>query len=90
MAGIIGAKANGSMGVGVAPDVTLYSGNVLPNGSGTDADIMSAIRAAQSRQVDIINMSLGGIGYNGSFQTVVNGAYKQGIAIFAAAGNDGG
>ena len=30
VAGIIGAKANGSMGVGVAPDVTLYSGNVYP------------------------------------------------------------
>ena len=90
VAGIIGAKANGSMGVGVAPDVTLYSGNVLPNGSGTDADIMSAIRAAQRKNVDVINMSLGGIGYNGSFQTVVNGAYKQGVAIFAASGNDGG
>ena len=30
---------------------------------------MSAIRAAQSRQVDIINMSLGGIGYNGTVYT---------------------
>ncbi len=90
VAGIIGAKANGIMGVGVAPDVTLYSGSVIPNGSGTDADIMGGIRAAKNKNVDIINMSLGGIGYNGSFQTVVNEAYKQGIAIFAAAGNDGG
>lgn len=90
VAGIIGAKANGKLGVGVAPSVTLYSGNVLPNGSGTDDDIIKAIKAAQAKNVDIINMSLGGLGYNGAFQQAVNDAYKQGIAIFAASGNDGG
>lgn len=90
VAGIIGAKANGRQGVGVAPDVTLYSGNVLPGGTGTDADIIMAIKAAQEQNVDIINMSLGGLGYNGAFQQTVNAAYEQGIAIFAASGNDGG
>lgn len=90
VAGIIGAKANGRQGVGVAPDVTLYSGNVLPNGTGTDDDIIIAIKAAQEQNVDIINMSLGGLGYNDAFQQTVNDAYEQGIAIFAASGNDGG
>ncbi|MDE6737567.1 MAG: S8 family serine peptidase, partial [Lachnospiraceae bacterium] len=90
VAGIIGAKANGKQGVGVAPGVTLYSGNVLPDGTGTDADIIKAIKAAQAKNVDIINMSLGGLGYNGAFQQTVNDAYKQGIAIFSASGNDGG
>ncbi len=90
VAGIIGAKANGRQGVGIAPDVTLYSGNVLPGGTGTDADIIMAIKAAQERNVDIINMSLGGLGYNDVFQQTVNAAYEQGIAIFAASGNDGG
>ncbi|MBD5503161.1 MAG: S8 family serine peptidase [Lachnospiraceae bacterium] len=90
VAGIIGAKANGKLGVGVAPGVTLYSGNVLPDGTGTDDDIIKAIKAAQAKNVDIINMSLGGLGYNGAFQQTVNQAYEQGIAIFAASGNDGG
>lgn len=90
VAGIIGAKANGKLGVGVAPSVTLYSGNVLPDGTGTDDDIIKAIKAAQAKNVDIINMSLGGLGYNGAFQQTVNQAYEQGIAIFAASGNDGG
>ncbi|MBD5489704.1 MAG: S8 family serine peptidase [Lachnospiraceae bacterium] len=90
VAGIIGAKANGKLGVGVAPGVTLYSGNVLPNGTGTDDDIIKAIKAAQAKNVDIINMSLGGLGYNGAFQQTVNQAYEQGIALFAASGNDGG
>lgn len=90
VAGIIGAKANGRQGVGVAPDVTLYSGNVLPDGTGTDDDIIIAIKAAQEQDVDIINMSLGGLGYNDVFQQTVDAAYEQGIAIFAASGNDGG
>lgn len=90
VAGIIGAKANGQQGVGVAPGVTLYSGNVLPDGTGTDADLIKAIKAAQAKKVDIINMSLGGLGYDGAFQQTINEAYEQGIAIFAASGNDGG
>lgn len=91
VAGIIGAKAgNGIGGAGVAPEVTLLSGNVLPDGSGTDDDIMKAIVAACERDADIINMSLGGIGYNGAFQEIVDRAYAGGTAIFAAAGNDGG
>lgn len=90
VAGIIGAKANGKLGAGVAPNVTLYSGNVLPDGTGTDDDIIRAIKAAQTKKVDIINMSLGGLGYNGAFQQAVDDAYKQGIAIFSASGNDGG
>lgn len=90
VAGIIGARANGKLGVGVAPEVTLYSGNVLPGGKGTDDDIIKGIKAAQSKQADIINMSLGGLGYSGAFQKAVDSAYKQGIALFAASGNDGG
>ena len=40
--------------------------------------------------VDIINMSLGGLGYNPAAQLVINDAYKAGIAVFVSAGNDGG
>lgn len=90
VAGIIGAKANGSLGVGVAPEASLSSANVLPNGSGTDADIMRALMKATEQRVDVVNMSLGGLGYSGAFQTVVDDAYNAGIAIFAASGNDGG
>lgn len=41
-------------------------------------------------RVDIINMSLGGSGMNGAFQAVLDKAYKKGIVVFAAMGNDGG
>lgn len=41
-------------------------------------------------RVDIINMSLGGPGMNGAFQAVIDKAYKKGVIVFAATGNDGG
>ena len=91
VAGIIGAKKTGTDGIGIAPDATLYNIKVLDDsGSGTDAQIMQGIRKAIELDVDLINMSLGGIGYNPIFQTVVDEAYNAGIAIFVSAGNDGG
>lgn len=88
VAGIIGAKANnGAGGAGVAPGVALYSYNL---GNITSNDIMAGIRAAKSAGVDLINMSVGGLGKHSAEQEVVNEAYQAGIAIFAAAGNEGG
>lgn len=88
VAGIIGAKANnGAGGAGVAPGVALYSYNL---GEMTSSDIMAGIRAAIGEKVDLINMSIGGLGKLSNEQTVVNEAYQAGIAIFAAAGNEGG
>lgn len=96
VAGIIGASANGKYGVGVAPDVTLYACNVLPNdGKGTLADSIAGVNSVSGQggssvTVNIINMSLGSLGYSGAFQEAINGAYNNGVAIFAASGNDGG
>lgn len=87
VAGIIGARANGKLGVGVAPDVQLYSGNL---GAIATADVQAGIIAAIEKKVDIINMSIGGLGYVGDEQTCVENAYNAGIAIFASASNDGG
>lgn len=89
--GIIGARGNNGLGgSGIAPEAILYSGCVTPDGNGSDADIMAGIKKAIEQDVDIINMSLGGIGYSGAFETVIDNAYNSGIAVFAAAGNDGG
>lgn len=97
VAGIIAASANGQYGVGVAPDAQLYAANALPNedGSGTIDDSLVAVRAVTGQEgatltVDVINMSLGSLGYSGPFQQVITTAYNKGVAIFAAAGNDGG
>ncbi len=91
VAGIIGASAgNGIGGAGIAPDCELYNIRVLlSNGSGTDAMIWQGMNEAVEWDVDIINMSLGGPGYNGLLQDKATEAYEKGIAIFVAAGNDG-
>lgn len=92
VAGIIGAKADNSAGgAGIAPDATLYAVNVLSGGenAGTDWAIVQGIKQAIQWDVDIINMSLGGPGYNELCQKTVTDAYNKGIAIFVSAGNDG-
>lgn len=40
--------------------------------------------------VDVINMSLGGPGYNPSMQKTLDKAKKKGVVVLAASGNDGG
>ena len=91
VAGLIGASLNNGVGgAGVAPDVKLYSGCVLPGGTGDDAAIMAGINKAVDAGVDIINMSLGGPSYNAAYNTVITNAYNKGVAVFVSAGNDGG
>lgn len=91
VAGIIGATADNHLGgAGIAPDCELYNIRVLmSNGSGSDDMIWHGLHQAIEWDVDIINMSLGGPGYNGLLQDKINEAYEDGIAVFAAAGNDG-
>ncbi|MBD5518424.1 MAG: S8 family serine peptidase [Lachnospiraceae bacterium] len=91
VAGIIGAKSNSIGGAGIAPDAALYNIKVLNDaGSGTDDTIYQGIAQAIAWDVDVINMSLGGPGYNQLVQDIITEAYEErGIAIFVSAGNDG-
>lgn len=90
-AGIIAARANGSLGTGVAPNATLYNVKVLnDSGSGEDSGIIQGMNYAISLGVDVISMSLGGYGYSTAYKTSLNNAYEQGTVVVIAAGNDGG
>lgn len=90
VAGIIGAQDNDKGGVGIAPAATLYNVKVIgDDGSGDDADLIRGLDQAVELDVDVINMSLGGPGYNDLLQQKVTEAYNAGIAVFASAGNDG-
>ena len=91
VAGIIGAKSNSIGGAGIAPNASIYNVKVMgDDGTGTDDDIIRGLTQAIKWKVNLINMSLGGVGDNPAFQDKINEAYKNGIAVFAAAGNDGG
>lgn len=92
VAAIIGAKRDDKGGAGIAPQAEIVNVKVSNNqGVGKDSDIIEGIKFVIDKgNVDIINMSLGGIGYNPALAKVIDQAYESGIAVFAGAGNDGG
>lgn len=92
VAGIINANAsNGFLGAGIAPGAKVASFRVAsPTGSVAQDDAIRAIYAAiEDGSYKIINISIGGYGYNGAYKKACQDAYEHGIAIFASAGNDG-
>lgn len=91
VAGIIAADDNGIGGVGIAPDAQVRGYCVFPPGEDTganSADVMRAITAAVQDENDIINMSLGGEWYDAQYEKKITDAYKAGVAVFVASGND--
>ncbi|MFH1071839.1 MAG: S8 family peptidase [Nanoarchaeota archaeon] len=76
--------------VGVAPEAQLYAACCLnENGSGTTADIISGIEYGIDKRVHFISMSLGSPFPLAAMAEVCKAAYTHGIAVIAAAGNDG-
>ncbi|TAL57736.1 MAG: peptidase S8/S53 subtilisin kexin sedolisin, partial [Nanoarchaeota archaeon] len=76
--------------VGVATGMTIYAIRVLDeNGSGSEVTVMEGIEWAMDHGLDIVNMSLGSSYATQAFEELCNVAYKQGMVIVAAAGNEG-
>ncbi len=90
VAGIIAATDNnGKGGCGVAPNASIISIKVMgDDGTGGSDTIMAGINAAVYYGADVINMSLGGPGYNSYYEEAVYDAYQAGVAVFCAAGNE--
>ncbi len=100
VAGIIAAVANNAAGgVGVAASAQVMPIRVLGRGGATEYDIIQGIRYAAGLSNDsgtlpstpahIINLSLGGSGFNPVAQNSITAARAAGAIIIAAAGNDG-
>ncbi|MFQ6097523.1 MAG: S8 family peptidase [Armatimonadota bacterium] len=91
VAGIVGSAANGFGNIGVAPGVSLYSVKVLgADGSGYYSWVIAGLEWCADNGMDVANMSLGGPFRSRSLQKACNNAYKAGVLLVAAAGNDGG
>ncbi|MCR5688387.1 MAG: S8 family serine peptidase [Lachnospiraceae bacterium] len=91
-AGIIAASLNnGKGGAGIAPGVSILSLNVFGDSdSFMYADLVNALHLAADNGADLASMSLGGWG-DGSYdrlQDAIDYAYKKGVTLIAAAGND--
>lgn len=91
VAGIIGAITNNGIGVaGMSWQSKLRVYKVLDqDGWGTYANVASAIVSAQGSGARIINLSLGGTSPSQTLLNAVDAAYRAGILLVAAAGNDG-
>jgi subtilisin family serine protease len=87
VSGIIGARPDAFAPYrGIAPDVTLYMAKVFPGGR--FSDIIEAIDWARMRQIDLVNMSLGGRSPSEALSLAIDQAIDAGVTIVVAAGND--
>lgn len=90
VAGIIGAERNGKGIAGVAPDAEIYAVKAMgKDGSGNLQDILEGIDWAISRNVDIINLSIGTTVESQALHDLIKKAYQKGILVVASSGNTG-
>ena len=88
VAGTIAAVKDGKGVVGVAPEASLYAIKVLDaDGGGTPDAIVDGLQWAAEHKLNVVNLSLGGTG-TAALKRAVKAAYKAGVTIVAASGND--
>lgn len=89
VSGTVAGGSNSGDYIGVAPNTKLMHGLVLPEGTGTTAQVIAGMEWAVDNGADVVNMSLGGDGYYSVFEDPVNNMYNAGIAPVISIGNDG-
>jgi subtilisin family serine protease len=91
VAGIAAALDNTVGVVGVAPGARLWAIKVLDDtGGGTTATIIQGIDfvTQNAAQIEVANLSLGGIGYSATFRAALSNSVAKGVVYVVAAGND--
>lgn len=99
VAGTIAAVSDNGIGVaGVAWHARILPVRVLGHGGGTSYDIIQGVRYAAGlssdagrrpeKPADVINLSLGGVGYSATEQAVYRSVRERGTIVVAAAGNE--
>ena len=99
VSGIAAAATGNGIGIaGVARDAQIMPVKVLEDGSGSFEDIANGVRWAADHGADVVNLSLGGLqgtqvlaltGLETALQDAIVYAKGKGVAVIAAAGNDG-
>ena len=89
VAGTVAALDNGVGVVGVAPGARLWAVKVLDsNGSGYTSGIIAGIDWVVAQgDIEVMNLSLGGSGVSSAYQTAIDNAVANGVAVVVAAGN---
>jgi len=90
VAATIGAVGNNSVGTtGVCWQVKLMALRALTVNGGTTASVVGALNFAITHGAKVVNMSLGGSGFDPLFENEIINARDNGVVVVAAAGNDG-
>lgn len=86
------AAIDDSVGVvGVAPGARLWGVKVLNSfGFGSTSNIIAGIDwvTARAADIEIVNMSLSGVGWDSAFHTAISNCVGAGVIVVVAAGND--
>jgi len=91
VAGTIAGVLDGKGVVGVAPKARLYAVKVLDkDGAGGLSSIIKGLIWCGNNKIDVANMSLGAPMGTIFMRAALKYATVRGVAVFAAAGNDGG
>ena len=91
VAGIIAGKKDGTGIVGMAPNVELYAIKSMDSeGVGTTAQVTEGVKWAIQNNIQILNLSISISVYDRPLELMLQEAYKQGMVIVSAAGNEGG
>lgn len=89
VAGVIGAASGPCKGI--APECEILSLKVLGHsGMGSNQSVAEAVRFSAEAGVDLICMSLGSPAPSDVLHQALQMAYKAGVIVVCAAGNDGG
>lgn len=91
VAGIISGKKNDFGIIGMAPNVELFAIKAMDSeGIGTTAQVTEGVKWAIQNDIDILNLSISISVYDRPLELMLQEAYKQGMLIVSAAGNEGG
>lgn len=89
---IAGGNTSGRW-IGMAPEAKILAGMVLPNGSGTEAQILGGMQWALDQGADIISLSLGGLRLTpdvlDNYTQMIITANLAGVPVVVAVGNEG-
>jgi subtilisin family serine protease len=87
-AGIICGADNASGVRGFAPDAEVHVCKLFPGGQ--ISQLIDALEYCIEKQIDVVNMSLGGADYSEALEQQIQRAKRAGVACIVAAGNSGG
>ena len=92
VAGVIGAKGNNNFGVaGISWKIKIMPLRVMDGeGTGTSSAVYQAVEYAIKQKAEVINLSMVGEAFDPLLNEAIAEAYRAGIVIVAAAGNENG